>query len=90
VPNDPSFGDQYNTQGYISTVKLPQVSNFGVVRLDHDFSEKNHFTVSDRYYSYEQLTSNQVDIGGVLPGDTFGQATATARGRRKPTTWWPG
>ena len=78
LPNDPSFGDQYNTQGYISTVKLPQVSNFGVVRLDHDFSEKNHFTVSDRYYSYEQLTSNQVDIGGVLPGDTFGQATATA------------
>ena len=78
LPNDPSFGDQYNTQGYQSALKLPVNSDFGVVRLDHDFNEKNHFTVSDRYYSYQQLTSNQVDIGGVLPGDTLGQAAATA------------
>jgi hypothetical protein len=78
LPNDPQSGDHYNTQGYISPIKLPQTSNFGVVRLDHDFDSRNHFTVSDRYYKFDQLTSNQVDIGGALPGDTFGQATASA------------
>jgi hypothetical protein len=78
LANDPRFGDQYNTEGYISELQLPQSSNFGVVRLDHDFNEKNHFTVSDRYYNYSQATANQVDIGGALPGDTFGQAAASA------------
>ena len=71
-------GDQYNTQGYRSNLKLPQSSDFGVVRLDHEFGSRNHFMVSDRYYRYNQLTSNQVDIGGALPGDTFGQAAASA------------
>jgi hypothetical protein len=78
MPNDPQSGDQYNTQGYISPIKLPVSSDFAVLRLDHDFGARNHFMVSDRYYNYEQLTTNQVDIGGALPGDKFGQATATA------------
>jgi len=77
-PNDPQFGDRYNTEGYLTPIKLPQSSDFGVIRLDHDFDSRNHFTVSDRYYKFNQLTSNQVDIGGALPGDTFGQATASA------------
>ena len=78
LPNDPQFGDQYNTQGYISTLKLPQNSDFGVLRLDHDFGSRNRLMVSDRYYRYTQATANQVDIGGALPGDTFGQAAASA------------
>ena len=77
-PNDPQAGDQYNTQGYRSNLKLPQTSDFGVIRLDHDFGSRNHLMVSDRYYRYNQLTSNQVDIGGALPGNTFGQAAASA------------
>jgi hypothetical protein len=78
LPNDPQAGDQYNTQGYISGVKLPVTSDFGVIRLDHDFGDRNHFMVSDRYYTYNQFTSNQIDIGGALPGDKFGQAAASA------------
>lgn len=78
MPNDPQAGDQYNTQGYRSNVNLPVTSDFGVIRLDHDFGSRNHFMVSDRYYTYNQLTSNQIDIGGALPGDTFGQAAAYA------------
>ncbi len=78
LPNDPQAGDQYNTQGYRSNLKLPQTSDFGVIRLDHDFGSRNHLMVSDRYYRYNQLTSNQVDIGGALPGNTFGQAAASA------------
>ena len=78
LPNDPQSGDQYNTQGYRSTLKEPQNSDFGVLRLDHNFGSRNRLMVSDRYYRYTQQTANQVDIGGALPGDTFGQAAATA------------
>ncbi len=78
MPNDPQGGDRYNTQGYTSNVKLPVNSDFGVIRLDRDLTERHHFFVSDRYYSYQSLTSNQIDIGGALPGDTFGQAAASA------------
>src|SRR5215467_11907474 len=37
LPNDPSGGDQFNTQGYISPIRLPQNADNYVVRLDHDF-----------------------------------------------------
>ena len=78
LPNDPQAGDKYNTQGYRANLKLPVNSDFGVLRLDHDINSRNHFSVSDRYYSFTQLTSSQVDVGGVLPGDVFGQPAATA------------
>jgi hypothetical protein len=78
LPTDPQAGDHYNTQGYQSTLKLPVNSDFGVIRLDRDVTERNHFFISDRYYAFHSQTSSQVDIGGALPGDTFGQAAANA------------
>ena len=85
LPNDPTGGDLYNTQGYLTNISLPQASDFGVVRLDHDFSDKWHFMASYRYYRFNQLTSQQVDIGGALPGDTLGQAAASAPRPEKPS-----
>ncbi len=89
LPNDPTFiatgVDGVNQQGYLSAVSLPQRSDFGVVRLDHDFSDKWHFMASYRYYSFSQLTSQQVDIGGALPGNTLGQAAASAPRPQKPS-----
>jgi hypothetical protein len=81
LPNDPlgastiagAVGDGLNTQGYRSSVGLPVTSNFGVARLDHDFGKNWHFMGSYRYYHFKNETTNQVDVGGVLPGDTLGQ-----------------
>src|SRR5260370_19600047 len=80
LPNDPigaassgAVGDGLNTQGYRSPVSLPVTSNFGVVRLDHDFGKNWHFMGSYRYYHFANQTTNQVDVGGVLSGDTLGQ-----------------
>ena len=47
-------------------------SNNYVARIDHDFSDKWHFYMTYRDYKLVNITSNQVDVGGVLPGDTFG------------------
>jgi len=73
MPNDPSAGDTLNTQGFLAPISLPVTSNFGVVRMDHDFGSKWHFMGSYRYYHFQAVTANQTDIGGVLPGDTLGQ-----------------
>jgi hypothetical protein len=80
LPNDPLgaassgvVGDGLNTQGYRSPISLPVTSNFGVVRLDHDFGKNWHFIGSYRYYHFTNVTTNQVDVGGVFSGDTLGQ-----------------
>lgn len=85
LPNDPRAGDQFNTQGYLTTIQLPQSSDFAVARIDHDFGSKWHFMGTWRYYNFIQLTSNQYDVGGLLPGATFGVATAEAPRPQKPS-----
>ena len=72
-PNDFKAGDRLNTFGYIGNLSYPLKTNFGVIRVDHDFSDKWRFFSSYRYFQQDNPTTNQVDIGGVLPGDTKGQ-----------------
>jgi hypothetical protein len=88
--NNPLGGDTYNTQGFLSTIRLPQTSNNYVGRIDHDFNDKWHWFVSYRDYKLVNLTSNQVDIGGVLPGATFGNPTPTAPRPQQPSVWTSG
>ncbi len=78
LPNDPLAGDGYNTQGYLGTIRLPLVSNNYVGRIDHDFGSKHRFFTSFRTFKLLNTTSNQVDVGGILPGGTFGQYNASA------------
>jgi hypothetical protein len=79
TPNDPTnnFGDQFNTQGFLSTVRIPLTSNNYVGRIDHDFNSKQRFFTSFRAFKLLNNTTNQVDIGGIL-GGTAGQYNATA------------
>jgi hypothetical protein len=80
LPNDPIYasGDQYNTQGYLSTIRAPLNTNNYVSRIDHDFGSKWRLMASYRYMRLTSLTTNQYDIGGAFPGDKFGQPVATA------------
>ncbi len=84
LPNDPTAGDTYNTQGYNATVSIPQLSHQYTTRIDHDFNEKWHLTTSYRYFILRQNTTNQTDIGGIL-GGTFGQEVAVAPRDQKPS-----
>jgi hypothetical protein len=77
--NNNALGDGLNTCGYLANLSYPLSTNFGVVRIDHDFGSKWRWFSSYRYFREENPTTNQVDIGGLLPGDTFGQpASASA------------
>jgi Carboxypeptidase regulatory-like domain len=90
MPNDPQAGDTVNTQGYLGTVPLPLKSTIMVGKIDHDFSEKERFFVSYRYYKFTQLSSVQTDFGGVLPGDTLGTYSAKAVRPQQPSYWVAG
>ena len=82
LPNDPLFSgagsDGFNTQGYLSTIRLPLTSDVYVGRIDHDFNAKNRFFTSFRAQHLERTVNTQVDVGGLLPGATGGQYTSTA------------
>ena len=85
LPNDPlSGGDQYNTQGFLSTIRLPLTSNVYVGRLDHDFNSRNHLFASFRAQHLVNTTNSQVDVGGLLPGTTRGQYSSTAPRTQTP------
>ncbi len=89
APNDPQSGDSYNTQGYITSVGIPQKSDNFTGRVDHDFGQNWHLMTSYRYFDFSQNTTNQTDIGGLL-GGTLGQAVATAPRVQKPSYWVAG
>jgi hypothetical protein len=95
LPNDPQYivsgaSDGVNQQGYLAPIRLPQSSDFLVVRLDHDFGDKWKFMSSYRYYRFLQLATTQIDIGGVLPGDQFGVPSSSAPRPQKPWFWVAG
>jgi hypothetical protein len=87
LPNDPLAGDHFNTQGYLSSIALPITSNNYVARIDHDFSEKWRFMASYRAFRFVKLGTQQVDIGGALPGDTLGVPAARAVRPQNPSLW---
>lgn len=93
LPNDPSCGglvgsrcDQVNEQGFKSNLSVPQSSNFGVARLDHDFGSKWHFNTAYRYYTLHRATNSQVDVGGFFAGDTLG--TPASQSNRPQQPWF--
>ncbi len=69
--------DGVNEVGFQGNLLLPTNSNFGVARIDHDFSDKWHFYMSYRDYKFSTASSCQVDIGGFFPGDTLGTPAST-------------
>ncbi len=68
--------DGANIQGFAANLRLPIKTKFMVGRIDHDFSSKQHFFTSYRYYNVKYATDDQVDIGGFVPGDTLGVPAA--------------
>lgn len=84
LPNDYNVGDGGNTAGFKGTLPLPQTSNFGVLRVDHDFGAKWHFNSTYHYYRLDRIVSNQVDVSGILSGanpttPSFGYVSTAVR-----------
>ena len=76
--------DGLNVLGFTANMSVPQSSNFGVARLDHDFGDKWHFMSSYRYYNLTSASNQQVDIGGFFPGDTLGVPASLSNNPQQP------
>ena len=85
MPNDCTQGDGVNYCGYKGSIKTPLSSNFGVMRVDHDFPQSWHFNGTYHYYKLSKTVADQWDVGGFFPGDTKGQYSAI---RQKPQNAW--
>ena len=64
LPNDCTHGDGLNYCGYKGSISIPQSSNFGVARIDHDFAKNWHFNGTYHYYKLTNTVADQWDIGG--------------------------
>ena len=62
--NSPAGG---NVGTFSGNMSVPQTSNFGVARLDHDFGAKWHFMSSYRYYKLTRVTDSQYTIANGTP-----------------------
>ncbi|HKE21676.1 MAG TPA: carboxypeptidase-like regulatory domain-containing protein [Bryobacteraceae bacterium] len=89
-PNNPLGGDNYNTLGFLGTIRAPLTTNNYVGRIDHDFGDKEHFYLTYRDYKLVSLTTNQVDIGGVIGNDKLGTPTPLAPRPQQPSVWTAG
>jgi Carboxypeptidase regulatory-like domain len=78
--------DGVNELGFVGNLSVPQTSNFGVTRIDHDFGSKWHLNTTYHYYNLKLATDSQVDIGGAFPGDTLGVPTSLSN--RPQQTWF--
>lgn len=90
-PNDFSAGDHLgNTYGYRGDLSYPLRDDFGLVRLDHDFGSKFRWFTSYRMWKENNPTTNQVDYGGLLPGDKKGQFASASAMPNEPSMWVTG
>ena len=72
--------DGVNVLGIPGNVGIAQDSNFGVARIDHDFSDKWHFFSTYRYYNLQRATTNQTFLSEA--------GTITALGNRPQIPWF--
>ncbi len=71
--------DGVNTLGFTRPVATPLREDFGVFRLDHVFSPNWRFAGTYRYDRTTFGAPVQVDIGGIVSGDTLGVPSSTAQ-----------
>jgi len=77
--------DGLNTQAFRGNLSLPWTENFGVARLDHDFGSKWHFSATYHIYKLLRATHNEVDIGGVFPGEKLGVPSSVHNRPQQPS-----
>jgi hypothetical protein len=62
LPNLQGLGDGLNTNGYFVNIGTPIKTDYGVMRLDHMFTEKITFNGSFTYYRLDQVGTGDLSI----------------------------
>jgi hypothetical protein len=88
--NDSSLGDGLNTIGFRGTANNTLETDFVVGRFDHQISNSWSFLGSYRYSDRASPDTRQIDIAGLLPGNTSGQPAPAAASPVSPRFWVAG
>jgi hypothetical protein len=82
LPNDDTYhsngADGLNVQGFRAALALPKQDDYAAGRIDHDFGDKWRLSLSYRTLHETAPSTNQIDIGGLLPGDKLGVPKAVS------------
>jgi hypothetical protein len=62
LPNVPTGGDGLNTGGFFGVLATPIRTDYGVARLDHNFTDRLQFNGSYTYFRQIQTSSAQISI----------------------------
>ena len=76
LPNLGGVGDGLNTSGFYAVLGTPVQTDYGVMRLDHVFSEKFTLNLTTTYYRSDTVGSTDVSI---LNGNATSAITSPAR-----------
>jgi len=76
LPNLGGVGDGLNTSGYFAILGTPISTDFGVIRLDHSFTDKLTLNLSTTYYRSDQVASGDISI---LNGNAASAITSPQR-----------
>ena len=93
MPEPNSFntnGDKLNTFGFQGNLTEPQNNNELIGRIDHDFGSKLRFMSRYSWYKQNLPTTNQLDIGGLLPGDKLGTFASGSSNNNQPAQFVAG
>ena len=83
-PNYLLAGDKLNTFGYRANLTLPLDNDILIGRIDHDFGSNFRWYTRYSWYKQNVPTTNEVDIGGLLKGDTKGVPAAASSNNNQP------
>jgi hypothetical protein len=87
IPEPNSFdtnGDKLNTFAYRGALTLPLKNDIMIGRIDHDFGSKNRWYMRYTWYKQNIPTTDEVDYGGLLPGDTKGVFASASSNNNQP------
>ncbi len=75
-------GDGLNTTGYLANIPTPTDDNYGVVRLDHNFSDRLQFNGSYTYFRHIATGSTDLSILNNSPQSLVHARQSDERGER--------
>lgn len=82
--NTNQAGDHLNTLGFRGSLTLPNNNDELIGRIDHDFGSRLRWMTRYSWYKNNFPTTNELDIGGLAPGDTLGQFASASHNTNQP------
>ncbi|MGC1913258.1 MAG: hypothetical protein WA660_15580, partial [Candidatus Acidiferrales bacterium] len=82
--------DALNTVGFRGDLTLPDNNNELIGRIDHNFGSKLRWTTRYSWYKENIPVTSQLDIGGLLSGDTLGQYASASKNDNQPAQFVTG